>query len=48
MFLAASVVAQAKPTSETITLKEQVNQGYGPELVSYPFAAKDGACRRTG
>jgi len=29
---------------QTITLREQVRQRYGPELLSYPFSAPRGAC----
>ncbi len=39
-----ATVAQGKPTTRTITLKEQLNQKYGPELLSYPFTADRGAC----
>lgn len=30
--------------AETLTIREQLNQTYGRELVSFPFAAKEGAC----
>ena len=44
VFLLATVVAFAKPSTMQITLKEQLNLAYGPELVSYPFSAKAGTC----
>lgn len=40
----AWVGAAATSDTETITVREQLNQTYGPELVSYPFAAQEGAC----
>ena len=42
-WLALASAAAASDT-ETITVREQLNQTYGLELVSYPFAAKEGAC----
>ena len=34
----------AEPASQTITVREQLNQTYGREMVAYPFSAKDGSC----
>lgn len=40
----ALAAGAAKPATETLTVREQLNQTYARELVTYPFAAKDGAC----
>lgn len=39
-----SVAAYGKAPVRQLVLQEQLNQTYGPELVSYPFTAKRGAC----
>ncbi|MGD0092136.1 MAG: hypothetical protein ABSE73_19655, partial [Planctomycetota bacterium] len=36
--------AAAAAETQTITVREQLNQTYGPELVSYPFTAPEGGC----
>ena len=44
LLLTAMVGTHAKPITRSIVLKEQLNQVYGQELLSYPFTAKNGTC----